>query len=158
MPSVQNSSPPRHCLIATAMALTLAMVACGEAPSTPAKPDADKPLAPQVDTAKALAQAPVAAPVTATRDDVIAALRCHAVLSSAMANRIVVGGDGSAVVGVMEQTRWLVEAERRANAAGVPDSDFNALMATTRAPMITDAQKAENRPLLDRCLAELPPL
>lgn len=94
---------------------------------------------------------------TATRDDVIAALRCHAVLSSAMASRIVLGKDGSAVVGIREQTRWFTEAKRRAAAAGLGDEAFRTLMAETRVPMTTPEQQAENRPLMEECLADLPP-
>lgn len=136
----------------TAVALTL--TACGEPAPSAAPADQGGAAAPETSVAGAVAPTPV----SATREDVIAALRCHAVLSSAMASRIVVGGDAGAVVGIREQTRWFSEAQRRATAAGLSDADFNTLMAETRAPMTTSTQQAENRPLMERCLAETPAL
>lgn len=142
-------------LMTTALtAVALALTACGETAPSAAPADPGGVAAPETSVAEVVAPTPV----SATREDVIAALRCHAVLSSAMANRIVVGGDAGAVVGIREQTRWFSEAQRRATAAGLSDADFNTLMAETRAPMTTSTQQAENRPLMERCLAETPAL
>lgn len=138
--------------VLTMLAITLA--ACGEPASSPSPATAEDAATPEAPAAQAAAPTPV----SATREDVVAALRCHAVLSSAMANRIVVGGDAGAVVGIREQTRWFSEAQRRSSAAGLSDAEFNTLMAETRAPMTTEAQQAENRPLMERCLAETPTL
>lgn len=141
---------------ASFMASTLAallLAGCGDGGASDAAPSsaADAGTAPGSPAEAAPEQA------AATRDDVIAALRCSAVLSSAMANRIV-AGDGAAIVGLREQTRWFAEADRRAEAAGVSKEEFRTLMAETRAPMNTPEQQAENRPLLEQCLAATPPL
>lgn len=138
----------------TLSALAISLAACGQPASSPSAGGAEDAAAPEMSAA----EADTPAPISATRDDVIAALRCHAVLSSAMANQIVVGGDAGAVVGIREQTRWFSEAQRRSTAAGLSDAEFNTLMAETRAPMTTEAQQAENRPLMEQCLAEVPPL
>lgn len=95
-------------------------------------------------------------PASATREDVIAALRCHAVMSSAMAARMVMGGEVTAAYGIREQTLWFQEADRRAKAAGVTEAEFTTLVAEIRAPMTTEAQRAENQPILNECLANLP--
>ena len=148
-PSIRKSASSMAPILAA-----LLLAGCGDGGASDAPPSS----APD---AAATPQSPADAPpyqAAATRDDVIAALRCHAVLSSAMASRIVVGGEGSAVVGIREQTRWFAEAQRRADSAGLNKDEFRTLMAETRAPMITEAQQAENRPLLEQCLAETPPL
>lgn len=95
--------------------------------------------------------------VVATLEDVAEALRCHDVISSAMANSLI-QGDGAAVVGVREQVRWFSEAQRRAEAAGITDGEFNELAAATSLPMSTQEQRAENTPVLHECLANVPDL
>lgn len=95
--------------------------------------------------------------VVATLEDVAEALRCHDVISSAMANSLI-QGDGAAVVGVREQVRWFSEAQRRAEAAGITDAEFNELAAATSLPMSTQEQRAENTPVLNECLANVPDL
>jgi hypothetical protein len=77
-------------------------------------------------------------------------------MSSAMAARMVMGGEATAAYGIREQTRWFQEADRRARAAGLTEAEFSTLVAETRAPMTTEAQRAENQPLLDECLASVP--
>ena len=140
-------------LITTTLStLAIGLAACSQPASSPSAGGADDVATPEASAVEATAPALV----SATREDVMAALRCHAVLSSAMANRIVVGGDAGAVVGIREQTRWFSEAQRRSTAAGLSDAEFNTLMAETRAPMTTEAQQAENRPLMEQCLAEVP--
>lgn len=141
-------------ITATLSTLAISLAACGQPAPSPSAPDAEDTAASEPSAADTAAPAPV----SATREDVIAALRCHAVLSSAMANQIVVGGDAGAVVGIREQTRWFSEAQRRSTAAGLSEADFRTLMAETRAPMITTSQQAENRSLMEQCLANVPPL
>lgn len=139
-------------LALTALA-ALTLSACGQAADTDEATSSS-----QEPATAATAEAAAPAMASATRDDVIAALRCHAVLSSAMAANIVMEGQAGAAAGIREQTRWFAEAQRRATAAGIADADFNTLMAETRAPMTTSTQQAENRPLMERCLVETPAL
>lgn len=141
-------------MITALTAIAISLTACGAPPSDAAATD-DATSAPSPAPVEGAA-ASTAAP--ASREDVIAALRCHAVLSSAMASRIVVEGDGGAVAGIREQTRWFAEAQRRSQSAGLTEAEFDVLMAETRAPMITEEQRAENTPLLQECLSTVPDL
>jgi hypothetical protein len=109
-------------------------------------------------TADGALPAPSAESVSATsREDVAQALRCHDVISSAMASNVV-QGNGSAAAGVREQIRWFSEAQRRAEAAGLTNTEFNELAAATSLPMSTEEQRAENTPVLNECLANVPDL
>lgn len=134
----------------------LAFSACGQQTSTSVQGGNSPTEAPTETMGDAVPASPL--PATATRDDVIEALRCHAVLSSAMANQIVVEANAGAVVGIGAQTRWYAEAQRRAAAAGISDADFTTLAAETRAPMNTVDQRIQNTPVLQTCLANVPAL
>lgn len=99
------------------LASGLAMAACGESPA-PAAPEAS------VESVRADA-APPPAVVVATRDEVAEAIRCHTVLSGAMARSIASDGPprryGPAV------RHWHAQIAARAEAAGLDEGALDAL-------------------------------
>ena len=90
---------------------------------------------------------------TATEADVIAALRCHWVISSAAALRIV---EGDAVSGIRASTRWFVEAQRRAEAAGIDEDGFRRLNSDNAMVGSGEDAREANRALYQRCIADTP--
>lgn len=129
----------------------LALAACGDK-----EPSATAPA-----TTDSAAAAPEAAtPATpagppATREDVIDALTCHSLISQAMAHDIL-GGDASAAAGIRNQTRWRVEADRRAKAAGLSEDEFAAIQTQARAPIVTRAEWEAHQPKVADCIARTP--
>lgn len=139
----------RSLMVATTAALALA--ACGDSEPSATVPATTNGEAATPETVEAVASAGP----PATREDVIDALTCHSLISQAMAHDIL-GGDASAAAGVRNQTRWRVEADRRAKAAGLSEDEFAAIQTQARAPIVTRAEWEANQPKVADCIARTP--
>ena len=142
----------RFLMVATTAALALG--ACGDSEPSATVPATTNGAAAAPEAVEAVeAVAPAGPP--ATREEVIDALTCHSLISQAMAHDIL-GGDASAAAGVRNQTRWRVEADRRAKAAGLSEDEFAAIQTQARAPIVTRAEWEANQPKVADCIARTP--
>lgn len=134
---------PTLCLLAVSGVLS----ACGEATDTPAAPAAAPDSAPVEQ---------IGAPaVQATREDVAEAIRCHLVLSGAMARSISSGGPprryGPAV------RHWHAQIETRARTAGLDEAALDALRREVIAADRGAGDGDERSAFGEACFTQSPP-
>lgn len=64
--------------------------------------------------------------------------------------------EGDAVSGIRASTRWFVEAQRRAEAAGIDEDGFRRLNSENAMVGSGEDAREANRALYQRCIADTP--
>lgn len=130
------------------VALGLLLTACGESgnPDTAPAANAVKGAAPDRDTG---------AVQTATREDVVEALRCHRLLSSAMVAQIA-SSDGPKRRFGAAISHWSKLIDQRAAAAGLSESERDEIRTTVLEDHRRTAGSDEAKTFTESCYAAAP--
>lgn len=129
-------------------ALSLLLIACSESGNSGQAPTAEA-------GGSAAPDKPAGAIQATTREDVVEALRCHRLLSSAMAAQIA-SGDGPKRRFGSAMSHWSKLIDQRAEAVGLSVSERNEMRKTVLEDHRKTAGSQEMRNFTETCYAAAP--